>query len=497
MKKHLLCLCLSLLSTTFFAQVTQSSELYKTILSKDSLLFNVGFNTCDISQFDNLLSEKFEFFHDKDSISYKREFIYNLRNGLCISPTTYQSRRELVTESTEIYPLYKNETLYGAVQMGIHRFYETIAGKKEVFASTAKFTSVWLLENGLWKLNKCLSFNHETPKITPELTPNKILFEDKEITEKWLIEKHIPALGIGVIKDGKMAQISVFGELEKGKPAPKNTIWNVASLTKPITANVTLRLVSEGKWDLDEPLFHYWTDPDIAKDPRHKLLTTRHVLSHQTGFPNWRWKNKNKKLAFDFDPGTKYQYSGEGLEYLRQALEKKFNKTLDQLANELIFKHLNMIDTKFFWDDTVDSTRFAKWHNAKGELYETYKNKKANGADDVLTTIEDYGNFLISIMNSDGLSKLVFEEMVKHQVKTKNGKYFGLGFEIYDLGQGDYALSHGGSDKGVQTIVFIFPKTKQGLIVFTNVDDGYKVYETLLTHYLGDTGKRIFDIEMK
>jgi CubicO group peptidase (beta-lactamase class C family) len=476
-----------------FAQVEKSSDLYKTILSKDSLLFNVGFNTCDISQFDNLLSEKFEFFHDKDSISYKKEFIYNLRNGLCISPTTYQSRRELVAESTEVYPLYKNEKLYGAIQMGVHKFYETIAGQKERYASAAKFTSVWLLENGFWKLNKCLSYNHKIP----EIIPNKTLFEDKEITEKWLAEKHIPALGIGYIKDGKMAQISVFGNLEKGRPAPKNTIWNVASLTKPITANVALRLASEGKWDLDEPVYKYWTDPDIAKDPRHKLLTTRLILSHQTGFPNWRWNNKSKKLAFDYDPGKKYQYSGEGLEYLRKALEKKFNKTLDQLANDLIFKPLNMTDTKFFWDATVDSTRFAKWHNDKGGLYETYKNTKANGADDVLTTLEDYGHFLISIMNSEGLSKPVFDDMVKHQVKTKNGKYFGLGFEIYDLDNGEYALSHGGSDKGVQTIVFIFPKTKQGLIIFTNVDDGHKVYETLLKYYLGENGKRIFEIETK
>jgi CubicO group peptidase (beta-lactamase class C family) len=335
------------------------------------------------------------------------------------------------------------------------------------------------------------------PLMSTTLFGQVALFEDKEITEKWLAEKHIPALGIGVIKDGKMSQMSVFGALEKGRPAPKNTIWNVASLTKPITANVTLRLVSEGKWDLDEPIFHYWTDPDIAKDPRSKLLTTRHILSHQTGFPNWRWKNKSKKLAFDFDPGTKYQYSGEGLEYLRKALEKKFGKTLDKLANELIFNPLSMTDTRFFWDDTVDSTRFAKWHDPKGKLYETYKNKKANGADDVLTTIEDYGHFLISIMDSSGLSKPVFDEMVKHQVKTKKGKYFGLGFEIYELGNDDYALSHGGSDKGVQTIVFIFPKTKQGLIIFTNVDDGYKVYETLLSHYLGDIGKKIFDLETK
>ncbi len=87
--------------------------------------------------------------------------------------------------------------------------------------------------------------------------------------------------------------------------------------------------------------------------------------------------------------------------------------------------------------------------------------------------------------------------MTTNQVATKNGKHFGLGFEIYDFGNGNIALSHGGADKGVQTIVFIFPKTKQGLLIFTNVDDGYKVYEQLLIQYLGDYGKKIFEIETK
>jgi CubicO group peptidase (beta-lactamase class C family) len=273
-------------------------------------------------------------------------------------------------------------------------------------------------------------------------------------------------------------------------------VFNVASLTKPITALVTLKLVSLGKWQLDEPVFKYWTDPDIANDPRSKLLTTRHILSHQTGFPNWRYLNKNQKLAFDFDPGTQYHYSGEGLEYLRRALEKKFNKTLDQLASELIFNPLHMNDTQFFWDKKTDSTRFAIGYDNKGVAYETVKNKTANAADDLLTTIEDYSKFLVHIMDGGGLSQKVFDEMVKHQVTTKKNKHFGLGFEIYDLGNGEYALSHGGADKGVQTIVFILPKTKQGLLIFTNVDDGYKVYETLIKHYLGDNGKRIFEIEM-
>lgn len=495
-KKYTLFLFLFLFLTPIVssAQVEKDSELYKTILSNDSLLFNIGFNTCDISQFENLLSEKFEFYHDKDGVSFKPDFIFRLKNGLCKSPATYQSRRELINGSTEIYPLYKNNVLFGAIQTGIHKFYETVAGKPETYASTARFTHVWILENGIWKLNKGLSYDHQ--KINTNETEASIFGSDSEI-EKWLLENKVPTLGIGIIKEGRLQQVRAFGELKKGVTAPYNTIFNVASLTKPVTAMVILKLVSMGKWNLDEPLYKYWTDPDIANDPRSRQLTTRHILSHQTGFPNWRYLNKSKKLAFEFAPGTKYQYSGEGFEYLRKALENKFHKTLDQLADSLIFKPLQMTDTRFFWDKNTDESRFAVGYDTKGNAYETNKNKTANAADDLLTTVEDYGKFLVSVMNGDGLSKEVFNEMITHQVETKNGKYFGLGFEIYDFGNGEFALSHGGSDNGVQTIVFILPKTKQGLIIFTNVDDGYKVYEKLLTHYLGEHGKQIIEIETK
>ena len=271
----------------------------------------------------------------------------------------------------------------------------------------------------------------------------------------------------------------------------------MASLTKPITTMLTLKLVSLGKWNLDEPICKYWTDPDVSNDKNCKILTTRHILSHQTGFCNWRSNNKDGKLHFEFEPGTKYQYSGEGFEYLRKALEIKFDKSLNELASELIFNPLQMIDTKYFWDNKTDSSRFALGYNNKGIAYETEKNKKSNAADNLLTTIEDYGKFLVSVMNSDGLNDKVYNEMVKNHVKTKDGKYFGLGFELYDVGKGEFAMSHGGSDKGCHTIVFIFPKTMQGLIIFTNVDDGYKVYEKILKHYLGERGNKIFEIETK
>lgn len=492
MKKYFFTVSLLLLTQFITAQVDPKSDLYKTIMSKDSLLFTIGFNTCDIAQFENLLSDEFKFFHDKDGISDKKQFLTSLRNGLCASPDSYQSRRELISGSTEIFPLYKNNVLYGAIQKGNHRFYETIPPSKEAYAGSARFSNVWLLENGIWKLSECLSYDHQNTDFSDD---SNSIFTNEVSIEKWLKENKIPTLGVGIINNGKLQQIKVYGELQPGVSAPYNTVFNVASLAKPVTAMVALRLTSMNKWDLDEPLYHYWVDPDVSKDKNHKNLTTRHILSHQSGFPNWRWESKSGKLEFQFIPGTQYQYSGEGFEYLRKALEKKFNKNLNDLALELLFEPLNMTDTKFVWDENKYASRFAIGYNIEGKPYKTIKNKTPNAADDLLTTIEDYSNFMISILNGSLLSEPIYKEMTTPKIKVNDNKYFGLGFVIYDLGNDEYAISHSGGDDGCQTLAVVFPKTKQGIIIFTNVDDGYKVYEPLLSNYFGEKGKRILAIE--
>ncbi len=326
---------------------------------------------------------------------------------------------------------------------------------------------------------------------------NTLLFnaqiETKHNMEKWLKENNIPVLGLGVIENGALQKVEVFGDIAKDKKAPYNTIFNVASVTKPVTAIVALKLTSQDKWDLDEPLANYWVDPDIKNNPNTKLLTTRYVLSHQTGFPNWR---RNKKLNFMFTPGTKYSYSGEGFEYLRKALESKFNKNLDEQAKELIFEPLGMKDTQFVWNENIDESRVAAGFDKDGNPYKTYKRQIPNGADDLLTTIQDYATFLISVMEGQGLSQTIYQDMQSNQVVVGDRRHYGLGFLKYSFKDGNYAISHGGSDNGVKAFTIIFPKTKQGLLIFTNADNGYKVYEKLLTQYLGKYGAEIFEIEM-
>ncbi len=496
MKMIHVAILLLLVSTPLCAQVDRSPALYKTLKTQDSLLFTIGFNTCNIQQFEELVSDDFEFYHDQSGVtSGKAVFIAGIRDGLCKLP--YKPRRQLIDSSLKVYPLNKDGVLYGAIQAGEHLFYAIEKDKPEYVTSAATFTHVWLIEDGKWKLSRGLSYNHHKPA-DAEALRESMLFKDRPETEKWLAEKNIPALGIGYIQDGKIQEIMVYGRDEQGKPLPANTIFNVASLTKPITAMVALKLIDASQWSLDEPIGIYWTDPDIANDPRSKQLTTRHILSHQSGFPNWRRENSDGKLSFKFEPGTAYQYSGEGFEYLRKALEHKFGKKLDQLAEELVFRPLGMKDTYFYWQKAVDESRFAAWHKADGTLYSTYKNTSANGADDLLTTVEDYSRFMLYVMNGAGLQKDLYGEMIANQVRIAPRKYWGLSWWVDEnISDGEYALVHGGDDVGVHMMAFILPKSGRGLLILTNCDNGTDVYIPVIQHYLGSAGQGIIDVETK
>lgn len=147
--------------TTGSAQVKITSEEFLKLKEKDSILFNIGFNTCSIAAFEEIINEDFEFYHDESGITNsKSSFISSIENGLCGTKKSFRSRREVVPGSLEVFLLKDNGVVYGAIQKGVHRFFESVPGKKETAGSTAKFTHLWLLVENEWKLTRILSYDH-------------------------------------------------------------------------------------------------------------------------------------------------------------------------------------------------------------------------------------------------------------------------------------------------------------------------------------------------
>jgi CubicO group peptidase (beta-lactamase class C family) len=167
-----------------------------------------------------------------------------------------------------------------------------------------------------------------------------------------LIQTHkINTAGIAVIKNRKVIWQNQFGQQSEGVPADENTLFDVASLTKTITAETILRLVAKGKLSLDESVAPYWIDPDLKDSPDLKQLTPRMLLSHTSGFLNWRYFSQNNKLNFVNAPGTVFGYSGEGFEYLARYAEKKLEVPFEKLVQSILLEPLGMIcsnDTAHF-----------------------------------------------------------------------------------------------------------------------------------------------------
>ena len=307
----------------------------------------------------------------------------------------------------------------------------------------------------------------------------------------WMQRYHVPAVGIGIIENGKIKSVKVYGNIRPNVPGPVNTIWNIASMTKPVTALTALKLADQGLLDIDEPLSDWYVHPDIKDNSWAKELTTRILLSHQSGFLNWPYMEPDKKLRFHFEPGHGWHYSGMGYEYVRMALENKFHKSLQQLAQEEIFGPLDMKNTHLGWSDEIDSNRFAWGYDTlgvkKAALY-----KQANAADWMLTTVGDYCKFALYVMKGAGLSQNIYREMTRIQANfdtTAAGKNdgMGLGWEvIIGLNNGEFALTHDGSDPGLATTGLLLPKSGRGIIIFTDGQMGDKLYSKIFKYAFPD-----------
>jgi CubicO group peptidase (beta-lactamase class C family) len=391
--------------------------------------------------------------------------------------------------------MYDDGRLYGVIQEGSHSFYLPRADGSLRLTSTADFFHFWQKSPGGWKLERAFSYDHvPTGDVPPQFLadfPIPVFADDSRLTA--LLAQHkIPSLAIADVRDGLLRQVRVVGELSAGRPAPVDAIYKVASLTKPITTMTTLRLVDAGLWKLDEPLAKYFVDPDLAGDPRLARLTTRTVLSHRSGLPNWRYLKPTRRLSFEFDPGERQQYSGEGFEILRRALEAHFGVGLEGLARQWLFEPAGMRDTHFYWSDAVDAERYAVPHDANGQPLAEQRYYQANAAANLLTTAGDYGRFLAFVARGAGLSPELRLAMMTPQGPTAPGVIpWGLGWQIIALPGGGSALQHTGGDDGIKALALIFPADRSATVLIENSENGLSIWKKYLEESFGAAGAAI------
>ena len=168
-----------------------------------------------------------------------------------------------------------------------------------------------------------------------------------------LNSSNLVGVSVSIVNDDQVVYSGHFGKKNsKGEEEVDNqTIYEVASLSKPVFSFFALKQVEKGILDLDEPLSNYLANPDISYDNSYKKITARMVLCHATGLPNWRSKTTDS-LKIKFEPGSQYGYSGEGYEYLKNVLShllKTEDKGLDSIFQKEVVQPLGINDFSFTW----------------------------------------------------------------------------------------------------------------------------------------------------
>jgi CubicO group peptidase (beta-lactamase class C family) len=318
-------------------------------------------------------------------------------------------------------------------------------------------------------------------RAAPSAAPPPALDEQ---APRWLAEHGVPSIAIAYVRDGAVQWTRVYGEQAQGVPATDRTLYNVASLTKPLFAELMLRLAADGRLSLDEPMAPYWTDPDVAADPRHAILTPRLALSHRTGFANWRRETEGV-LRIGFQPGTQFRYSGEGFEYARRFAQNRVGASIDSLARQYVFRPLGMRDIAFTRQPWF-AGRVAVPRGSEGRWGEPSLPDTANAADDVHTTVGDYGRFLAAVMDRDGLPAAFADQ--RDSIHAMGGDScdparvpvcpvrigYGLGWSIMEYADAnETVIWHTGSDWGEKAMVFYFPGRREGVVMLTNGANGF------------------------
>ena len=332
---------------------------------------------------------------------------------------------------------------------------------------------------------------------------------------------NVPGVAVGYVQNGKLAWTGEFGvkNATTKEAVARDTVWQVGSLSKPVFAFAVMQLVADGKMDLDRPLVNYIGGDIVKDDPRSRLITARHALSHSSGLQNWRFR-AGDVLQMSFAPGERWSYSGVGVYPVQRAMEHITGQGFEEFVQTRVLKPLGMNSSSYFWMPDYDK-RVATAHNANGEVAVDYLVMSApkmlkladewkkpvatwraedfekaqaavetrfppfptfysvNAAGSLLSTVSDYATFVAAMFDRK------FDNMFKPQTKINDTVSWGVGWGL-QANAGSSQFWHWGEGINYRTFVIGDRASRNALIVFTNARNGRKIWERVVMEAAGD-----------
>lgn len=323
----------------------------------------------------------------------------------------------------------------------------------------------------------------------------------------------VPGAGMAIINGDGVIYEKGYGyrDTEKKLPLTTDTVMSGASFTKAVFAYMVMQLVQDGRLNLDIPIYTYLAKPlpeyenyaDLKDDPRYRQITARMLLDHTSGFPNWRAFEGDHHLHIHFEPGSRFAYSGEGMDLLQLVVETITKKNLQTLMQERVFGPLRMTRTSMVWQPVFEND-YGNGYDEYGRSIGPQKWTRAEAAGSLLTTVHDFGSFVAAVMRGEGLNKRAHNEMLRAQVRIRSKHQFsslentttqendaiklsyGLGWGLFWTPDGE-AFFKEGHDAGERNYTVAFAQKKIAIVIMTNSANGEGIYQELLETVLHDT----------
>jgi CubicO group peptidase (beta-lactamase class C family) len=312
-------------------------------------------------------------------------------------------------------------------------------------------------------------------------------------------EGDVPGLSIVLIRNAKIFWHKGIGvkNADTKELVDESTVFEAASLSKPIFAYAVLKLVDRGQLDLDRPLSSYLSSVYLQSDQRVNLITARMVLSHTTGFQNE--VTPGRPLKIYFSPGEKFSYSGEGFLYLQKVVEHITGEALDVFMKKTVFEPFRMTSSSFVWQDRYETLK-ANGHRSSGVSGQMRKPAVARSSSSLHTTALDYSRFLIALINGKVLREKTAKQILQRQVWLDESCFsciqrspgqlsqvlsWGLGWGLEHSDTGDAIWHWGDNNSEFQNFVIAYPKAKIGIVILTNSGNGLSITPAIVSQVIG------------